>query len=137
MKKWPIALVAFTAALLAPVIHAGQLSLNAGFALAQNSDGGEGGSSVARMHPKVLDDARLPAHLDVAGDAGYLRGVGDGAVITPPDVDNASKPAMATAANALDPAVGFQRHAAHPQAPDHPKTADIHRWQSLVPGAIK
>ncbi|MGA9421379.1 MAG: hypothetical protein WBW61_03395 [Rhodanobacteraceae bacterium] len=137
MKKWPIALVAFSAALSAPGVRAGQLSLNAGFALAQNSDGGEGGSSVPRMHLKALDDVRLPADLDTAGDAHFLRNMGDGAVITLPDVDSDTKPATATTANALDPADGFRHHAAHPRAPDQPRTADIHRWQSLVPGAIK
>jgi hypothetical protein len=137
MKNCRIALAALAAALLAPVVYAGDLPLSAGFMLAQNADSGGSALPMPGARPKPLADAD-PAVASGSGARGdFLRGVGDDAIIEVPDGGTAVKPSVATAPEALAPGIGPRHNLADPLAPVPVRRADHHRWQSLVPGAIK
>ncbi|MGA9342508.1 MAG: hypothetical protein WBV61_09295 [Rhodanobacteraceae bacterium] len=131
MKKYRLVFAAIMLALPFSVC-AGSLPLNAGFALAQNSDGG---SSLPGL-------SRIPAAESVRGDPGIAVDTralseGDATIMDPSDIESVARPPIAPAPDAIAP-MNVARGAVGPLSPTvralHP---EVHRWQALVPGAIK
>lgn len=140
MKKYRLAVTALVAALLTPATHAGQLSLNAGFALAQNSGvGGSEGGNLPDVRSSPLSESPIRSGRDAVVGAGdvYLHGSGDEVSSGPVGAGVLPEPSIASAPDAIAPTLGVHRNGDSPLLPAPSKRIDYHRWQSLVPGAIK